>query len=454
MKSILRSSKFLFFLLLFCSSLWGGLLFDKSEYAARRKKLMDMIPDGMAFVLGAPSGRQSNDFLYLSGVELPKAILVIDGKKKESILFFTMAENAARETGLDVNLVRNPKEVTGIEKYYPAEQFDSYLSQRFYSYLNRQRDEVRDKNEVFYTSFKPGSDGALKSFLADSTFTEWDGRLTRELQFVKFLKERFPDVKCKDCSEMIWDLRRIKSQKEIELMRKVARIGVKAHLESMKATRPGMQEYELAALFEYMCKKDGAQDLAFRTIITSGENNAFVHYSKYDRILKDGDFVVLDAGPDLDYYKADITISYPANGKFSPRQREIYEACNEISKACMRFYRPGISCIEVGEKVKTFLRKGGYDLSKDIFQKMRFFKEGGCTHFVGMDTHDAGGADVDYCGPLKSGMVISCDLFANLPEEDLAIRIENNVLITKNGCENLTGGLPREIGEIEALMRK
>lgn len=448
MKKLSQISLLTFLTILFISSASLGGLFDRSEYSARRMKLMEKIPDGVAIILGAQSRveynefYQNNDFIYFSGVEIPNAILIMDGKRKESTLFFTISERAARSEGISLDLVRNPKEVTGIENVYPMEQFSIYLSR------------LSLNTDVFYTSFKPEelmrecSRQKLNFLFRNMVLNEWDGRLTRELQFVKLLKEKFPNIKVKDCSEIIWSLRIIKSPAEIELMRKAARIGVKAHIELMKATRVGMHEYELAALYEYFCKKEGAQDLAYYTIICSAENHPYVHFHKHDRFLKDGDFLVVDVGPDYGYYDVDITISYPANGKFTPRQREIYKAANAVHRASMSLYRPGIARDEVREKVKVILKKQGLDLSKDIFKKRTM--QGRFGHYVGMAVHDVGG------GPnvLKAGMVFANEPYAVFPGENLGVRIEDTILITENGSENLTQGIPREIDEIEALMKK
>ena len=452
-------------IILLQSIAFGQLLFEKEEYALRRQKLMDRIPDGIALILGARSATanygnfQNNDFMYFTGVEIPNAVLIIDGKRRESIIFFTISERQARSENIRLDLVRRPTEVTGIEKAYPLERFRSYLSQQFTTHLSRQKDVGANFFSTIYTSFKPEelmretSNSKLNILLSSMTYNEWDGRLTRELQLIDHLKKRFPAVSVKDCSEMIWDLRMIKSPAEIAFMREAARIGVKAHIGVIESTQPGVHERELAALFEFICKKEGAQDLAFRTIISSEENHPFLHYNKYNRVLQDGDFLVVDAGPDFGYYDTDISVSFPSNGRFSPRQRELYEACRMIHKVCMSLYRPGATCMEIGAKAREILEREGYDLSKDVFTEMRYFKEGSCTHFVGMATHDSGGPDVDFNGPLAPGMVIACDTFAVFPEENLGVRIEDTVLITEDGYENLSEGLPRKIGEIEALMK-
>jgi len=426
-----------------------GLIFEKQEYAARRARLMEAMPDGAAVILGAQPVAgynpyfQNNDFIYFSGVEIPDAVLIIDGRKKQTTLFFTMSERAAKGEGLPAGLVANTREFTGIEQVAPADQFASSLSR------------LAGEGYVLYTSFKPEelmrevSSEKLGTLQRGMTLNLWDGRLTRELQFVRLLRERFPGVEVKDCSVAIWDLRAIKSPAEIDLLRKAGRIGVKAMTEIMRATRPGTGEWEVAALFEFVCKKEGAQDIAYNTIISSDENHPFLHYYKHDRVLRDGDFLVVDAGPDLNYYDVDISISYPANGKFTLRQREIYEAALAVQRTSVELYRPGVTFAEVAEEVRAALMKRGIDMGGPLF-KPRTMQNGG-SHYVGMAVHDVGGSPR---GPLKPGMVFACDIYAVYPDEKLGVRVEDTVVITATGCENLTPGIPRTVAEIEALMER
>jgi Xaa-Pro aminopeptidase len=417
----------------------GPLGFDKSEYAARRARLIVQIPDGIAVIWGSLAGPQNNDFNYLCGVKVPKAILIIDGMRKESILFYTTSEYSLKGEGLSVELARDPIAATGIEKYYRANQFTTILSQ------------LAEQTSVIYTPFR-----AEEMFQEVSISSgEWDGRATRELQFVKLLKERFQNVEVRDCSEIIWDLRRIKTPAEIEVLRKAGQIGVQAMIDVIKAARTDQYEYELSSLFEYACKREGCRKVFdYDVIISSAENHPYLHYAQHNRKLVDGDFIVFDSGSDFQDYDVDITVSFPINGKFSPRQREIYEACNEVSKACLSLYKPGITGYQIGEKVREILSQKGSDLTKDAFTRLSFFKEGGITHYVGLATHDAGGRDLPPNQPLKPGQVFASDVYAVFASENLGVRVENTVLITETGCENLTPGLPREISEIEALMKK
>jgi Xaa-Pro aminopeptidase len=425
---------------------YSQLQFDKAEYSTRRQNLMETIPDGIAIIRGAelPGSYmeyyQNNAFMYFSGVEIPNSVLIIDGKKKESTLFFTISESAARNEGIPFELVRNPQEITGLEHVRPLESFTAVLN------------SLSSQVSVFYTSFKPEelmrecSNEKFRRRQRDMTLNEWDGRLTRELQFVKLLQERFPMVSVEDCSNKIWNLRVFKSPAEIDLLRKAGNIAVRAHIEMMKATKVGMYEYELAALYEYYCKKEGAQNLAYYAIICSGPNHSYLHYYKHDRMLEDGDFLVIDVGPDVGYYDIDITVSYPVNGKFTPRQKEVLEAANAVHEANMEVYRPGLTSEQCRLEVAEILAEQGFDLTKDYFKKM----QGGFGHFVGMAVHDVG----PRLTVLKPGMVIANEPLAVWAEEELGVRVEDTILITEDGCENLTAGIPRTVKDIEALMKK
>lgn len=424
----------------------AALLFDKSEYATRRAKLMEKIPDGIAVILGAQplvnyyDYHQNNDVFYLCGVEAPNAVLIIDGIRKESALLFTANEKSLRNEGLSTDILKNPQEVTGIQRIAPIEDMTNILGM------------LAIQAKVIYTEFKPEElmrEASFEKFVSlqkNMVLNPWDGRQTREGQFVKLLRDRFPGAEVKDCSPLIWELRTIKSPAEIEVMRKAARVGVKAANTIMRATRPGMYEYELAAVWEYVAKKEGAEELAYNIIISSGENHPYVHYYKHDRLLKDGDFLVVDAGPVVNQYVTDISISFPANGKFTARQKEVYEAAKAVHEANMKVYRPGMTLDECRREAAEVLQKQGYDLNKDYFKRIR----PGFGHYVGLAVHDVGGGPV----ALKPGMVFANEPMTIYPEENLGVRVEDTILITETGCEILTAGIAREVKDIEDLMKK
>jgi Xaa-Pro aminopeptidase len=421
-------------------------VFDKSEYANRRSKLMDKIPDGIAVIQGAvvPTGYyrffQGNDFMYLCGLEIPDAVLVIDGVNRESTIFFSINERGARNYGVPVDHINNTVEVSGLERRLGINALEKFL-----------KEKAKTIN-VFYTEFaaeelmRECSREKERYQIMGMVDNPRDGRPTRQDQFVFYLKNVLPqNVLVTDCTEKIWELRAIKSPAEIDLLRKAGRIGVEAHKAIMKGTYVGQPEYEIAALFEYENKKRGAQELAYYTIVCSDANHEYAHYHTYDRILEDGDFLVIDGGPDFHYYDIDITISYPVNGQFTARQREIYEVCNAMHEACMAVYRPGLEISKLGNEVDAKLKEMGYDTSLPIFKRFR----ASFGHYVGMAVHDVGG------GPriLEVGMVFANEPMAIFAEENLGVRIEDTIVITEDGCENLTAGLPRTVEEIEAFMK-
>jgi len=428
----------------------GGLITD-SEYANRRARLMDEIPDGIAIIPGATSPvadyqfYQSNDFLYFAGVEAPDAWLVVDGVNRESTLFLTLDEHDARGAGIPAELASNPAAFTGIERVLPVEELDTFL------------EDVGRRVGVFYLSQRPeelrrmNTNEVHGAFQRTVTDNPMDGRLTRELQLVARLEQRYPSVEIRDCFRTIQVLRKVKSPAEVALVREAARIGVRAHLEFMRSTEVGMPERALAALFEFVSKREGAQELAYETIIMAGDHHPWGHYHRHDHTLEDGDFIILDAGPDYAYYNVDISTTFPANGTFTPEQRELYELGLGIRQVCLDNYRAGTTFHEVGQKVQEWLVANGYD---DTENRFRGLIRWGCyNHPIGMATHDVMASITGPDEPLEPGFVFACDI--NIPQtETLGIRIEDTVVITEDGYENLSAALPRTVQEIEAVMRE
>jgi Xaa-Pro aminopeptidase len=210
-----------------------------------------------------------------------------------------------------------------------------------------------------------------------------------------------------------------------------------------------MPERALAALFEFVSKREGAQGLAYETIIMSGEHHPWGHYHRHDRTLEDGDFLILDAAPDYAYYNVDISTSFPANGRFTPAQRELYELGLGIRQVCLDNYRPGTTFSAVGEQVRAWLVENGFDASESRFRGL--IRWGCYNHPIGLATHDVMASMTGPDEPLQPGFVFACDV--NMPQsETMGIRIEDTVVITEDGYENLSAGLPRTVEEIESLM--
>jgi Xaa-Pro aminopeptidase len=412
---------------------------------------MDEIPDGAAIIPGATSSitgsqfYQSNDFLYFTGIEAPDAWLVVDGVSRESTLFLTLDEHDARGEGIPQELALSPEEYTGIERARPAEEMERFLA------------DLAQRVGIFYLSHRPeelprmNTNEVYRALQRVMTENPWDGRLTRELQLEKHLEEQYPGIEIRDCFRTIQVMRKVKSPAEVALVREAARIGVEAHLEFMRATEVGMPERALAALFEFVSSREGAQELAYETIIMAGEHHPWGHYHRHDRTLEDGDFIILDAGPDYAYYNADISTSFPANGRFTPEQRELYELGLGIRQVCLDSYRPGTTFATVGEEVRAWLTENGFDATEDRFRGL--IRWGCYNHPIGMATHDVMASMTGPDEPLEPGFVFACDI--NIPHsETMGIRIEDTVVITEDGYENLSAGLPRTVEEIELFMQE
>lgn len=427
------------------------LIFKKDEYADRRERLMGKIPDGILLIRGAtiPAGYvqfyQYNNMMYLTGVEVPDVILLVDGIEKESYPFMSLDEKQARSKGFSVELAMDPVGVSGIEHILPLDSASSILNRKL------------AKSKIVYAPHSPNELMAEvskeKRNILQKTMTEdeWDGRSNRDMQFIHKLMDRFPDFIVKDCSPIIWDLRKIKSTAEIEIMREAGGIGVQGHKAVIKATGNKVTEKYLANFFEFTCKNDGANGLGYNTILMSGVNHAYGHYHKYDRTLENGYFVILDAGPDYKYYDVDISTTFPANGKFTDIQKENYELALLVSETCLKNFKPGIFLADVGQKVKEVLIEKGYDPNNKKFE--RWYKYGGYNHSIGMEVHDGMGTFDGTNEVLKPGFVFACDIIT-MEDSLTSVRIEDTVLITENGCEVLSAGLPRTVKEIELFMRK
>ena len=426
-------------------------LIDNSEYASRRARLMDEFSDGVVIIPGATTPVadyqffQSNDFIYFTGVDAPNAWLVVDGVNRTSTLFLTLDEHDARGEGIPTELTVDPVAYTGIENALPVEQLESFLA------------DISRRIRIFYLSQRPeelhrmNTNEVYHAFQRTITDNPMDGRLTRELQLVEQLERRYPRVEVRDCFREIQVMRKIKSPAEVVLVREAARIGVEAHLEFMRSTTVGMPERALAALFEFISKREGAQELAYETIIMAGPHHPWGHYHRHDRTLQDGDFIILDAGPDYAYYNADISTTFPANGTFTAEQRELYELGLGIHGVCLDNYRAGTSFAAVGEKVREWLTANGHDVDEDRFRGL--IRWSCYNHPIGMATHDVMASMIGPEETLEAGFVFACDI--NLPQsETLGIRIEDTVVITEDGYEILSAGLPRTVDEIEAFMRE
>jgi Xaa-Pro aminopeptidase len=267
----------------------------------------------------------------------------------------------------------------------------------------------------------------------------------------KWVKDAAPQASVKDVSSAVGTLRAIKTPGELALIQKAIDPSIDAHLEAMKMMRPGLYEYQVAARMVDIHAYAGCETEAYAPIVGTSLNSTVLHYNKLDRRIEDGDIVLLDVGGQYSGYASDITRTIPANGKFTARQREIYEIVLGAQNAAMAAVKPGMtiggkdSAASLQKIAMDYIDSHGKDLEGHSLGRYYIH---GLSHHVGLDVHDPSGP----ARPLEPGMVITIEPGIYIPDENLGVRIEDDVLVTATGYKQLTGRLPRRIDEIEKIM--
>jgi Xaa-Pro aminopeptidase len=276
------------------------------------------------------------------------------------------------------------------------------------------------------------------------------GGFPHEKEVVDWLQLATPQAKLKDIRASIGVMRQIKSPGELAFLKEAIDLSLDSHLEAMKLMRPGLFEYQVAAKMVEVHAWGGSEAEGYAPIVGAGLNSTALHYDKLSRKIENGDIVVLDVGAQFAGYSADITRTIPANGKFTPRQREIYEIVLGAQNAALEALKPGMDFCSKGDKS---VQKIAYNYinshGKDLHGKpLGPYFIHGLGHHIGLNVHDPG----DYCTPFQPGMVITIEPGIYLPEENLGVRIEDDVQITEFGHKLLSERLPRDAVEIEKIM--
>lgn len=277
-----------------------------------------------------------------------------------------------------------------------------------------------------------------------------NGGYPHEKQVVDWIQMAVPQAKLKDIRSNISALRQIKSPGEIEFLTRAIDLSLDAHLAAMRMMRPGLYEYQVAAKMVEVHATGGSEAEGYAPIVGAGPNSVTLHYDKLSRKIENGDIVVLDVAAQFSGYSADITRTLPANGKFTPRQREIYDVVLGAQNAALAVIKPGRDFCQKGQNsvyrvAYDYINSHGKDLhGKSLGQ---YFIHG-LGHDIGLDVHDPG----EYCKPLEPGMVVTVEPGIYIPEESLGVRIEDDILITDTGYKLLSERLPRDPDEIEKIM--
>lgn len=290
---------------------------------------------------------------------------------------------------------------------------------------------------------------SIEKIYLDLERDRFSDRETSIEEFARNLKNKYPQVNIKNVYNNIAELRLVKSDEEIANMQKAIDITIEGVETLMKNSKPGMKEYELEAYYDFNCKRRGAKDFAFKTIAAAGVNATILHYVDNNSEIKDGDLVLFDLGSQYEYYNADITRTFPANGKFTARQKDVYEAVLRVNKKVIEEIKPGVNFGDINNKATEWVAEecialGLIEDKKDV--KKYYWHSIG--HSLGLDTHDVGKKNVE----LKPGMVFTVEPGIYIEEEGIGVRIEDDVLVTEEGYENLTKNMIKEVNEIEKFM--
>ncbi len=441
--------------------------FPPEEFAARRAEVFKVIGEnGLALLQGAPNPagytrfRQSNEFYYLCGIEVPHAYLLLDGAAKTAALYLPH-RNEARERGegklLSAEDAELVKKLSGVDAVFGSDLLVEQLARA-----------TRSHGRAIYTPFSPAEGFAMSRDLAvrvigDYAADPFDGRPSREGALINQIRSRFPQFEIRDLSPALDKLRLIKSPRELALIKKATRLSGLALIEAMRSTEPGIYEHELDAMAKYVYYRNGAQGEAYYSLIASASNAFYPHYNAGKRQMQDGDFLLMDFAPDVGYYMSDVTRMMPVNGKFNAWQRELYGFYLGCYQSVLKAIRPNATAQAIIQEAVTEMERllATTKFSKPTYENAaRTFvaryqtsaknPRASLGHWVGMATHDVGPHE----GPLRAGMVFTIEPALTVPEEKIYVRLEDLIIITETGKEIVSDFVPMEIEEIEKLMKE
>ncbi|EHI97029.1 peptidase M24 [Clostridium sp. DL-VIII] len=413
---------------------------NKNVYIENRKRFMNTIEDNSVIVLFAGKSRPKTgdevyqftpdrNFYYLTGIQEEGHIVVLS-KLNNSVsekLFLTDLDLDKEMWSGKTLRDTEGQEISGIK--------DTVYMKEFNDYFNRIVKGSEELNLYLDLDREAFEDDASVSNL-----------------FAKEIISKYPYINIKNLISKIAPLRMVKSDEEIKEMRKAIEITIEGVKALMKNVKAGMKEYEIESYFDFECKTRGVKDYAFRTIAAAGKNATILHYVDNNSELKDGDLILFDLGAQWNLYNGDITRAFPINGKFTERQKEVYEAVLRVNKAVINKIKPGVDSKELDEWARGLIAeeciKLGIIKEKEEVKKYYWHRIG---HSLGLDTHDLGILGREFT--FKEGMVFTVEPGIYIGEEGIGIRIEDDILVTKDGCEVLTKDMIKEIKDIEEFMK-
>lgn len=383
--------------------------------------------------------RQNSDLFYLTGVDQEESILVLcpdfpDEKYREMLFLRETNEQIALWEGHKLTK-DEAREATGIKTVLWLAEFQ----------------------KVFHTMMVMGNVEHVYLNTNDHYRAEVSVD-SRDQRFIKWCQQKYPLHKYERLAPIMHRLRSVKSEDEIQLMQKACDITESAFRRVLKFVKPGVKEYEIEAEYAHEFLRKGSRGFAYEPIIASGANSCVLHYIVNDQACKDGDVLLLDVGAEYANYNADLTRTIPVSGRFTRRQREVYDAVLRVQRAAMKLLKPGVSYYDYHKEVQKLTENELINLKlidrEDVKKQdperplfMKYFAHG-TSHMLGLDVHDVG----NMYHKMVAGMVWTVEPGIYIRQENLGVRIENNVVITDNGVTDLMKNIPVEADEIEEIM--
>lgn len=442
--------------------------FSVEEFAERRVSVYEAIgSQGVALIQGAPmpmgfeAFRQNNEFYYLSGIESPFAYLLLDGALQEATVY-VQDRNERREYNegkmlsyQDAELI---KTLSGIDHVKHVGEFRDDVAA-----LNRTSSSLQWHTPMSaYENLKVTRSMARRT-LADRELDPMDDRPGRHVEFIAHLQDMTPTVEWQNLDPVIDELRKIKSEAEIELIEWSTHLQGEAILEAMRSTKPGVTANELEATSRYIFWKNGIEEEAYYALIHVGPDAYMNHYHNSQRPARPGDMILMDYGPVYKYYTSDMARMWPVDGVFNPVQRELYTFYLELYEAILENIEIGLTPQQVYQNALddfdevfptlTFTHEHHKEAAiafVDSYRERALNPRTGLGHGVGMAVHDVG----DYSKPIESGMVFVIEPQFRIPEERVYVRLEDMIIIREDGPDVITDRYPRDMKSIEAIMRE
>lgn len=423
--------------MLIAISVKKGVTYMKEFFVKNRENLLKKLSVGEMAIFFSGSAPQSTadshydfrpdkNFYYLTGTTRETFILVLtklEGKT-ESVLFIEKPDYDVEKWFGRKLTIEDTKEMSGMNDIKYLTEFENWLTRSIYS-----------------TKFE-------KLYL-DLPRMKYNGEMTEAMLFAQETKKNFPELEIKNVHKFMSELRMIKSDFEVEEIKKALGLTQLGLDNIMKNLKPGDYEYAVEAEFRYAIRKNGADTNAFPTIAASGENAVILHYVENNHIMNDGDLILLDLGAQYNQYASDITRTYPINGKYSDRQKTLYNIVLKANEEVIKMMKPGLDFSELNKRCSEILSEEliKIDLIKEAKELSKYYYHG-VSHFMGLDVHDVGFRDAK----LEPGMIFTVEPGLYVAEENIGIRIEDDILITENGYVNLSKDIIKSVEDIEAFM--